>query len=92
LPPLRDRREDLGLLISAMLPRAASTRMRFAPAALRAFLRYSWPHNVRELEQALTTAIAAGSYLWFHARGDRRPAIAVVALPGHLGFTLDHRF
>jgi transcriptional regulator with PAS, ATPase and Fis domain len=58
LPPLRDRREDLGLMISAILSRVTDRATRFAPAALRACLRYAWPHNVRGLVQALTTASA----------------------------------
>jgi transcriptional regulator with PAS, ATPase and Fis domain len=57
IPPLAARREDLGLLVRALLARhgASST---FAPDAARALLRYSWPRNVRELEQALASAIA----------------------------------
>jgi DNA-binding NtrC family response regulator len=56
LPPLRERREDLGLLLAALL--AKHRPIRLAPPALRALLRYDWPRNVRELEQALSTAIA----------------------------------
>jgi DNA-binding NtrC family response regulator len=56
LPALRDRREDLGLLISKM--RAEHRPVRLAPAALRALLRHDWPYNIRELEQALSTAIS----------------------------------
>jgi len=58
LPALRERREDLGLVISAILRRTSSSGIRFAPAALRACLQYRWPHNVRELEQALRTAVS----------------------------------
>jgi transcriptional regulator of acetoin/glycerol metabolism len=58
LLPLRDRREDLGWLISALLKRVADRSLRFDPEALRALLRYHWPDNVRELEQALETASA----------------------------------
>jgi transcriptional regulator of acetoin/glycerol metabolism len=56
LPALRDRREDLGLLVATM--RAKHRPVRFAPAAMRAILRHDWPHNIRELEQAISTAIA----------------------------------
>ncbi len=52
--PLRDRLEDLGLLIDHFLERHAEKshkpRKRIEPAALRLFLRYQWPGNVRELE------------------------------------------
>jgi transcriptional regulator with GAF, ATPase, and Fis domain len=59
LPPLRDRRADLGLLIPALLRRAgAPPRVRFSREAARALFRWSWPHNVRELEKALALAVA----------------------------------
>jgi transcriptional regulator with GAF, ATPase, and Fis domain len=56
LPPLRQRREDFGLLLAALLPRTAD--LRFTPTAVRTLLRYEWPHNIRELEQCLSTASA----------------------------------
>jgi sigma-54 dependent transcriptional regulator, acetoin dehydrogenase operon transcriptional activator AcoR len=59
LPPLRERREDLGLLLAAMLGKRRPIRL--APAVLRALLRHDWPRNVRELEQALSTAIDLAS-------------------------------
>lgn len=59
LPPLRERREDLGLLLGALLAQLAPERaVKFAPPALRALFSYAWPHNIRELEQALTVALA----------------------------------
>ena len=60
MPPLRDRREDLGTLIAAILPRV-SPRARAGHAArrrARALFRYRWPLNIRELEQALRAAAA----------------------------------
>ncbi|HUS64774.1 MAG TPA: sigma 54-interacting transcriptional regulator [Kofleriaceae bacterium] len=61
LPPLRERREDLGLLIAALLgriedPRAADAT--FTVEAVRAVTRHDWPRNVRELAKALERAIA----------------------------------
>jgi transcriptional regulator with PAS, ATPase and Fis domain len=56
LPALRDRREDLGVLVASL--RAKHRPVQLAPAALRAILRHDWPHNIRELEQALSTAIS----------------------------------
>lgn len=58
LPPLRERREDLGLLISRLLTRHAHG----APAQLRvdaarALFGYPFPLNVRELEQCLSSAL-----------------------------------
>jgi DNA-binding NtrC family response regulator len=65
LPPLRERAEDLPLLIECFLDDAA-TRMRrprptLSPAAYRALLAHPWPGNVRELEQALEQAVALAS-------------------------------
>jgi transcriptional regulator with GAF, ATPase, and Fis domain len=59
LPPLRERRADLGLLLRALLARVPNgDRVRFAPAAMRALIRHDWPLNVRELEKVLTSAVA----------------------------------
>jgi DNA-binding NtrC family response regulator len=59
LPPLRERREDLGLLIATLLARLAgdgASRLTFDVRAARALFRYRWPMNVRELEKALAAA------------------------------------
>jgi transcriptional regulator with PAS, ATPase and Fis domain len=59
LPPLRERKEDLGLLIGALLRRHAPGReLKFTAAAGRALLRHDWPLNVRELEKTLLVALA----------------------------------
>ena len=59
LPPLCDRRADLGLLIPTLLRRAgAPADVRFSREAARALFRWRWPHNVRELEKALALAVA----------------------------------
>ncbi|MGE0549647.1 MAG: sigma 54-interacting transcriptional regulator [Kofleriaceae bacterium] len=63
VPPLNDRRTDLGLLIGALHERLfAEDHPGFDIDAARLLLRYPWPLNVRELEQALATAqvLAAG--------------------------------
>jgi two-component system response regulator HydG len=60
LPPLRERRDDIPLLVDAFLARIAAGRgepaKRLAPAALDAIMVYDWPGNVRELENALERA------------------------------------
>ncbi|MDX2192616.1 MAG: sigma-54 dependent transcriptional regulator [Gemmatimonadales bacterium] len=60
LPPLRERREDLLLLIDATLTQLASERGGDAKAlsaeALDAVMVYEWPGNVRELQNALEHA------------------------------------
>ncbi len=60
LPPLADRREDLGLLIGALLRRLTPDpkRVSIAPAAARALYGHDWPLNVRELEKCLGVAVA----------------------------------
>jgi len=60
MPALRDRREDLGTLIAILLPRITSHPERFTMHrdAACALMRYEWPQNIRELEQALRTAVA----------------------------------
>ena len=59
LPPLAERREDLGLLIGTLLRRHdARGGASFTAGAARALLTYEWPANVRELEQALRSALA----------------------------------
>ena len=54
LPPLRDRREDLGLLISSFLPESGSDSLSIEAA--RCLLAYGWPLNIRELRSCITTA------------------------------------
>ena len=59
LPPLRERREDLGALVAALLARHAPDReVRFTAAAARALFLHRWPLNVRELEKAILLALA----------------------------------
>jgi transcriptional regulator with GAF, ATPase, and Fis domain len=60
VPPLRDRPEDLPLLVSFLLRRyGAKLGKQFQPVeerALRALADYSWPGNVRELENVIERA------------------------------------
>ena len=62
LPPLRDRREDLGLLVGELLSRSTGgAGTTFARDAARALFRHDWPLNVRELEKCLGAARALAS-------------------------------
>ena len=60
LPPLRERGEDLGILIDHLLAIVAKGTelgaVEIAPEARRALLAYDWPGNVRELENVLRRA------------------------------------
>jgi len=61
LPPLRDRTEDIPLLVEHFLKKFEQERGRafsLSPQTLSALLSYSWPGNVRELENALEAAVA----------------------------------
>lgn len=60
LPPLRARREDIGTLIATFLGRAgeASASITLHRQAARALMEYAYPLNIRELEQAIRTAVA----------------------------------
>lgn len=61
LPPLRERRDDLGIIVATLLRAIAGGRaasLRLAPEVGRALLSYAWPRNVRELHQALSAAVA----------------------------------
>ena len=57
VPPLRERREDLPLLVESLLARVApGRRLTVAPAAMRALQAYAFPGNVRELRNVLERA------------------------------------
>ena len=62
LPPLRERKDDLPLLINVIVKRlvkAEATPM-LPPATMELLLRYSYPGNVRELENILERAVVLG--------------------------------
>jgi transcriptional regulator of acetoin/glycerol metabolism len=63
LPPLRHRREDLGLILSLLLRRLAGARagaIKISTTVGRWLLTHDWPHNVRQLEQYLGSVLALG--------------------------------
>ena len=61
LPPLRERLEDLPVLADFFLKRYGKKNRRgvitLAPEALQAFRRYSWPGNIRELENVIERGV-----------------------------------
>jgi len=60
IPPLRDRREDIPLLVNYFLKTIARDQSRapkgIAAAAVKALEKYHWPGNVRELENVIRRA------------------------------------
>jgi two-component system response regulator AtoC len=65
LPPLRQRREDISLLVSHFLRKYARDFLRPVPLlsaeTLQLFQDYSWPGNLRELEDAAKALVALGN-------------------------------
>ena len=61
LPPLRDRKEDIPLLVEHFLDRFCkenqTPRRRFHSDAMRLLLDYDWPGNIRELENVVERAV-----------------------------------
>src|SRR5512135_1104008 len=61
LPPLRERRDDIEIFVTAFLERIAKEKStpvkHLTPEAAEAVLSYDWPGNVRELENALERAV-----------------------------------
>ncbi len=68
LPPLRERREDIPLLVDAFLKKCAEARGKqvqgVSEAALALLVDYAWPGNVRELENVIERAVTL-------SRGDK---------------------
>jgi sigma-54 specific flagellar transcriptional regulator A len=95
LPPLRERREDLPLLIDHFLGRFFARRgahpAPVSPAVMATLLAYDWPGNVRELENTCERIAEScvcghvrlgclGASLLFPPSTDAPPPIAVSAL------------
>ncbi len=78
LPPMRQRREDIPLLVDFFLRKFAEENDRpvrqIAPEVLRALIEYSWPGNVRELENVVERAVVLSS----------GPTITLDLLPDHI--------
>ena len=77
VPPLRERRSDIALLIGYFMERLKTTSGKektLSEEASRALLTYDWPGNVRELENCLerTYALASGPLIF---TADLPPAI-----------------
>jgi len=86
LPPLRERKEDIPVLAEHFLKKhnqAMQKRMKtFAPGTLERIMSYSWPGNIRELENVIERAVvlATGDTL----NSDLLPPLVDDASPGEI--------
>jgi two-component system, NtrC family, response regulator PilR len=65
VPPLRERREDVALLVNHFLhkyaPAAGKSISRISAGSLESLASYDWPGNVRQLENTIERAVALGT-------------------------------
>ena len=61
MPPLRERKEDIPLLVDGLIKRLNKNLGAYvqsvSASAMKLLMQYSWPGNVRELQNALESAI-----------------------------------
>jgi DNA-binding NtrC family response regulator len=86
LPPLRERREDIPLLVEHFLDRLEAElkhRVEVSPESMAALLAHDWPGNVRELRNVLErgAVVAHGNVIRPEDLG-LAPAPAKTAVPG----------
>jgi len=83
LPPLRERREDIPALVDFFLHKYSlllgRSRPSLSPQALQNLQEYSWPGNIRELENTVKRIVALGSN---SAVWDLGPLVATKTPPG----------
>ena len=78
IPPLRERLEDIPLLVRHVwfvLSKRTGSRAVLSPSALSLLGSYDWPGNVRELQNVLASVMVAGP---------QRGVIGAQGLPGHI--------
>ncbi|RKY63040.1 MAG: sigma-54-dependent Fis family transcriptional regulator [Candidatus Latescibacterota bacterium] len=62
LPPLRERKEDVPLLMEHFLRKlGAEGRIEMTPEAMKLLMDYDWPGNVRELENLVERLVVVGA-------------------------------
>ena len=63
IPPLRERRSDIPVLVHHFLERyAKGSHLQVTAAAMKSLLNYDWPGNVRELENCVARAVTLGDH------------------------------
>jgi len=95
LPPLRERRKDIPLLIRYFCTKCGGAKVTFHKAAMQTLVMYSWPGNVRELKNTVERLLImrndneiALDDLPEKFREDRPAGHAVVRLPAE-GYPLE---
>ncbi|MEN6468866.1 MAG: sigma-54 dependent transcriptional regulator [Smithella sp.] len=63
IPPLRERRDDIPLLIEAMLKKLGYPGVRVSMEAMELLMAYDWPGNVRELENVLQQTLLLSPFV-----------------------------
>ncbi len=85
LPPLRERKTDIPLLVNAFLEKFTQSGARvhtISSDAMARLIAFDWPGNVRELENAIERAVALSS----------GPILQIADLPSNLQFGSSDRF
>jgi two-component system response regulator HydG len=83
LPPLRERKSDIPLLVNAFLEKFSEPNGRvrtLSEDAMARLIAYDWPGNVRELENAIERAVALGS----------GPILQMADLPSNIHYGSQH--
>ena len=60
IPSLRERPQDIPLIVAGMFKESALAARRFSDAAMRCLIAHPWPGNVRELQNEVLRALALG--------------------------------
>jgi two-component system response regulator GlrR len=80
LPPLRERREDIPLLVQHFLAKYGNEFSNEAPsmmdATIQMLVQYDWPGNVRELEHVIERAVVLSEHGFISEENMDLPGIA----------------
>ncbi|WP_310452556.1 sigma-54 dependent transcriptional regulator [Sulfuritalea sp.] len=60
MPPLRERPQDIPLIVATMFKESALAGRHFSDGAMKALVAHRWPGNVRELQNEVLRALALG--------------------------------
>jgi len=84
IPPLRERREDIPLLVQHFIEKHAlhGQKPQFAPEAIETLTDYDWPGNVRELENMVERLLALSGHLSLIRNEDLPSEVRVARHPG----------